>query len=243
MGAAYSTEEALDLVAADYIEGQTRADLDLLQSPEYCNELLGVVADLLEAVAWPPEFDFKGRIFNPTKRTFLVLAKYYIKVAQMFGATVRCRFARPLVCVRPLFDTVFDPAAQTYSAPPAGLAAYRDVVSAISMALDGPAVASEAEVKVVASDHSPFDGCTPLRLAYNYGAVLGRRQALVGEFNIGFPQIGDLERTMADIKEEIQRTAARTKQIDEELQYREEVFVERLRFDLISQRIEYLENL
>ena len=93
MGNAYS-EEALDLEATRFIEEQTREDLDQLQKIDYCNELLFIVADILEAVAWPPQFDFKGRVFVPNERTFKVLARYYVQVAQMFGAAVRASLPR-----------------------------------------------------------------------------------------------------------------------------------------------------
>jgi hypothetical protein len=93
MGNAYSEEE-LDLEASRYIEEQTREDLDQLQKIDYCNELLLAVAKMLEAVAWPPQFDFKGRVFLPNERTFKVLARYYVQVAQMFGATVRASLPR-----------------------------------------------------------------------------------------------------------------------------------------------------
>jgi hypothetical protein len=93
MGNAYSEEE-LDLEATRYIEEQTKGDLELLQKIEYCNELLVAVADILEAVAWPPQFDFKGRVFVPNQRTFKVLARYYVQVAQMFGAATRAGLPR-----------------------------------------------------------------------------------------------------------------------------------------------------
>jgi hypothetical protein len=93
MGNAYS-EDKLDLEATRYIEEQTKEDLEQLQKIDYCNELLLAVADILEAVAWPPQFDFKGRVFTPNERTFKILARYYVQVAQMFGAATRAGLPR-----------------------------------------------------------------------------------------------------------------------------------------------------
>ena len=219
MGAGYSTEKALDDDARRYIEEQTRDDLALLQKLEYCNELLGVLSDLFEAVAWPHEFDFKGRVFNPNKRTFLVLAKYYVQVAQMFAAGLDLP---PVLKVRHLFDSAFDPAAQAYYAPPEALEMHAAVVRA--MALDAPLDAS---------------GC--VALARNYGLAVQARVAV--KFKVGFPQIGDFERYMSDIKEKRKAAAEKNRAADLEIQHRGEVFVAWLYFDLLSKKIEYLENL
>ena len=223
MGGAHSTEEALDREAEKYIREQTREDLMSLQSAEYCNEVLGVVSDILRAVEWPPVFSFKGRVFEPGDRAFATMARYYIQVAQMFAAGVRASLPPPLN-LRPYFDTVYDPV-KGYAASAESLANYKRVLAAVAEGCEKP-------------------GIDALALAGTYGARVAQRKRLVERVRVRvqFPQMGELARTMAEIKEELKRVEAQTLEINQEIKHRAEVLEARLHYDLLAQRIEILEN-
>lgn len=221
MGGAQS-EEALDREAEKYIREQTREDLMALQSAEYCNEVLGVVSDLLRAVEWQV-FSFKGRTLEPD-RAYATMARYYVQVAQMFAAGVRASLPPPLN-LRPYFDTVYDPE-KGYSASAASLANYRRVLAAVAAGCEKP-------------------GIDALALAGTYGERVAQRNRLVERVRVRvqFPQMGELARTMAEIKEELKRVEAQTLEINQEIKQRAEVLEARLHYDLLVQRIEILENL
>ncbi len=217
MGGAQSSEldaeeydaEELDAEAARCIQEQTREDLMKLQDPEYCNETLRAVAKRLGAVKWPAEFSFKGRIFNPNERSFALMARYYVQVAQMFAAGVRASLP-PQAALAP-----FEP-----------LAHYSAVLQAVAEARESP-------------------GIDPLALAGTYGARLAQHRRLLEEHPIcvEFPPMGEMPRTMLHIKEEIEKIKALAFEINTEIEHRAEVLEARLRFDLLSQQIDFLENL
>ena len=216
MGGAQSSEldaeeydaEELDAEAARCIQEQTREDLMKLQDPEYCNETLRAVAKRLGAVKWPAEFSFKGRIFNPNERSFALMARYYVQVAQMFAAGVRASLP-PQAALAP-----FEP-----------LAHYSAVLQAVAEARESP-------------------GIDPLALAGTYGARLAQHRRLLEEHPIcvEFPPMGEMPRTMLHIKEEIEKIKALAFEINTEIEHRAEVLEARLRFDLLSQQIDFLEN-
>lgn len=217
MGGVYS-EEALDAEAEKYITEQTREDLMMLQTPDYCNDVLDVVSEILRAVEWPSVFSFKGRIMEPDDRALATMARYYIQVAQMFSAGVRA--SQPELDLRPYFDTVYTE--KGYTASAASLAAYR---------------------RILAAEACEMPGIDPLALASTYKERVAQRKKWVDRVcvRVQFPQMGELARTMADIKEELKRLE--TLEINKEIKYRAEVLEARLRFDLLTQRIEFLENL
>ena len=218
MGGVYS-EEALDAEAEKYITEQTREDLMLLRSPEYCNDVLDVVSEILRAVEWPSVFSFKGRAMEPDDRTLATMARYYIQVAQMFGAGVRASL--PELDLRHYFDTVYDPE-KGYTASAASLAAYH---------------------RILAAEACEMPGIDPLALASTYKERVAQRKKWVDRVcgRVQFPQMGELARTMVDIKEELKRLE--NLEINKEIKYRAEVLEARLQFDLLTQRIEFLENL
>jgi len=217
MGGVFS-EEALDAEAEKYITEQTREDLMLLQSPEYCNDVLDVVSEILRAVEWPPVFSFKGRTMEPDDRALATMARYYIQVAQMFAAGVRA--SQPELDLRPYFDTVYDPE-KGYTASAASLAAYR---------------------RIMAAEACEMPGIDPVALSSTYKERVAQRKKWVDRVCVRqFPQMGELARTMADIKEELKRLE--NLEINKEIKYRAEILEARLRFDLLTQRIEFLENL
>lgn len=180
-----------------------------LQDPAYCNETLRAVAKRLGAVAWPAEFSFKGRIFNPNERSFALMARYYVQVAQMFAAGVRASLP-PQAALAP-----FEP-----------LGNYAAVLTAVAEARESP-------------------GIDPLALAGTYGARLAQHKRLLEKHPIcvEFPQMGEMPRTMLHIKEEIEKIKTLALHLNTEIQYRAEVLEARLRFDLLSQQIDFLENL
>lgn len=216
------SEEALDREAEKYIREQTREDLMSLQNAEYCNEVLGVVSDILRAVEWRV-FSFKGRTLEPD-RAYGAMARYYIQVAQMFAAGVRASLPPPLN-LRPYFDTVYDPE-KGYTASAASLANYKRVLAAVAAGCEKP-------------------GIDALALAGTYGERVAQRNRLVERVRgrVQFPQMGELARTMAEIKEELKRVEAQTLEINQEIKHRAEVLEARLHYDLLNQRIEILENL
>jgi hypothetical protein len=55
--------------------------------------------------------------------------------------------------------------------------------------------------------------------------------------------MGEMPRTMLHIKEEIEKIKALAFEINTEIEHRAEVLEARLRFDLLSQQIDFLENL
>lgn len=203
------SEEEFDAEAGRCIQGQTREDLMRLQDPAYCNETLRAVAKRLGAVAWPAEFSFKGRIFNPNERSFALMARYYVQVAQMFAAGVRASLP-PQAALAP-----FEP-----------LGNYAAVLTAVAEARESP-------------------GIDPLALAGTYGARLAQHKRLLEKHPIcvEFPQMGEMPRTMLHIKEEIEKIKTLALHLNTEIQYRAEVLEARLRFDLLSQQIDFLENL
>ena len=213
MGGAQSKEldgeEELDAEAARQIQAQTKEDLMKLRDPEHCNEVMRVVATQLGAVAWPAEFSFKGRIFNPNERSFALMARYYVQVAQMYGAGVRASLP-PEAALAP-----FEP-----------LGNYSCVLAAVAEARESP-------------------GIDPLALAGTYGARLAEHKRLLENHPIcvDFPQLGEMPRTMLHIKEETEKIKALALDLNTEIQHRAEVLEARLRFDLLSQQIDFLENL